>query len=261
MHEGTEELSEKLGEPPRQDQALRVPGLSGQVSLQALLSWLKPQALGRARRSQHRVGVGEAQRGADSPGPPGQVWLLRPAGPRSTAPAKAECGEEQGGNPRWRELPEVTVSPGVEGTHPTPSLTPTSPRLLVPWLPLPSVASGSCGCSTSGLLAKTQVGCSTAPCLAWVWKIWRSRRGCPLPEALGPALPAAQNAFPPPSWQMPLLPVSTQKSPPPPPGSPPCPPPRLVRLPLWVLPNLAPPTLGLLCPGQQRAGPWGMFVE
>ena len=124
-----------------------------------------------------------------------------------------------------------------------------------------SVASGSCRCSTSGLLAKTRVGCSTAPCLAWVWKIWRSRRGCPLPEALGPALPAAQNAFPPPSWQMPLLPVSTQKSPPPPPGSPPCPPPRLVRLPLWVLPNLAPPTLGLLCPGQQRAGPWGMFVE
>ena len=54
---------------------------------------------------------------------------------------------------------------------PDRGLLPPPPGLLVPRLLSPPLAACSCVCSMSGLLAKMQVGCSTTPRLAWVWKI------------------------------------------------------------------------------------------
>ena len=124
----------------------------------------------------------------DPPRPPSQVWLQGPASPRSAAPGKAECGRCEGVTPDGKRHPKITVPPHTPDggltpngeRHPKITVPPHTPNrrlpppplgLPVPRLPSLPLAACSCVCSTSGLLAKTQVGCSTTPCWVWVWEI------------------------------------------------------------------------------------------
>lgn len=80
---------------------------------------------------------------------------------------RQSVGRSQGVTPVGERHPDVTVPPPLTPQGVSVSLS----RLTVPRLTSPPLASGSCVCSTSGLLAKMQVGCSTVPCLDCVWKI------------------------------------------------------------------------------------------
>ena len=133
------------------------------------------QAVGQAPGS--RLGAASTMWGGGwTPSrPPSQVWLQGPASPRSAAPGKVECGRCEGVTPDGKRHPKITVPPHT----PNRRLPPPPLGLPVPRLPSLPLAACSCVCSTSGLLAKTQVGCSTTPCLVWVWKIWRSGRRMP----------------------------------------------------------------------------------
>lgn len=90
---------------------------------------------------------------------------------RSSQPEGQLSGQASPSAPRHHPAEVRPHQAGRLATAPQPGLA------HVPRLPSPPRASGSCVCSTSGLLAKTHVGCSTVPCLAWVWKIWRPKGG------------------------------------------------------------------------------------
>lgn len=104
---------------------------------------------------------------------------------------RQSVGGSQGGTPVGEGHPDVTVPPPLTSQGVCVSLS----RLTVPRLTSPPLASGSRVCSTSGLLAKMQVGCSTVPCLACVWKICRGQSRRQVTEAVGPTLPLPRTLF------------------------------------------------------------------
>ena len=81
------------------------------------------QAVGQAPGS--RLGAASTMWGGGwTPSrPPSQVWLQGPAGPRSAAPGKVECGRCEGVTPDGERHPEITVPPHTPdgGLLPTPA--------------------------------------------------------------------------------------------------------------------------------------------
>ncbi|XDB60213.1 hypothetical protein AB1E18_013593 [Capra hircus] len=96
--------------------------------------------------------------------PPSQVWLQGPAGPRSAAPGKVECGRCEGVTPDGERHPEITVPPHT----PDGGLTPDGerhPEITVPphtpdggLLPTPAGAPGTSApvATTGRLLLRVQ---------------------------------------------------------------------------------------------------------
>lgn len=126
----------------------------------------KTQSLGMAtvlRSAYINHGKARLSMEVNLPRPHCQVWVLGPP-PLQASPQQPHQRQSVGRNEEG----------SAAGKGDLPPL-----RLPVPRLPSLPLASFSCTCSTSGLLAKTQVGCSTVPCLAWVWKIWRGQRQVP----------------------------------------------------------------------------------
>ena len=80
---------------------------------------------------------------------------------------RCSVGRSEGVAPDSERHPEITVPPHTPdgGLLPTPT---GAPGTSAPVAPLVAC---SCVCSTSGLLVKTQAGCSTVPFWVWVWKI------------------------------------------------------------------------------------------